>query len=66
MDYLHPVMVEALRGHMPHIEPDTPPVEAARVHADIQHQRHREHIRESMELAHQIREQSYPGRGGLL
>lgn len=35
MDYLHPVMVEALRGHMPLIEPDTHPTEAARVHADI-------------------------------
>jgi len=42
MDHVHPVMQEALRGHWPHIAPGTPPVEAQRVAADIEHQRHRE------------------------
>ena len=65
-NHVNATMAEALRGHMPPGWHDTPVTEAARVHADIQHQRHREHIRESMELAQQIREQSYPGRGGLL
>lgn len=42
MDYLHPCMVEALRGHWPHIAPGTPPEEAQRVAADLEFQQHRE------------------------
>ena len=42
MDYMHPTMLEALRGHWPLIEPGTPPEEAQRVAADLDYQQHRE------------------------
>ena len=42
MDYMHPTMLEALRGHWPLIEPGTPPDEAQRVTADLNYQQHRE------------------------
>ena len=42
MDYMHPIMLEALRGHWPLIEPGTPPAEAQRVAADLDYQQHRE------------------------
>lgn len=42
MDYLHPQMVEALRGHWPHIATGTAPDEAQRVAADLDFLRHRE------------------------
>ena len=42
MDYMHPTMLEALRGHRPLIEPGTPPAEAQRVAADLDYQQHRE------------------------
>lgn len=42
MDYLHPVMVDALRGHWPLIEPGTPAEEAQRVAADLEHAQLRE------------------------
>lgn len=35
MDYLHPTMVDALRGQWPLIAPGTPPDEAERVAADL-------------------------------
>ena len=40
MDYMHPTMLEALRGHWPLIEPGTPPAEAQRVAADRAYQHH--------------------------
>lgn len=42
MDYMHPTMLEALRGHWPLIAPGTPPAEAQRVAADLDYQQHRE------------------------
>ena len=42
MDYMHPTMLEALRGHWPLIEPGTPPAEAQRVAADLDYLQHRE------------------------
>ena len=42
MDYMHPTMLEALRGHWPLIGPGTPPAEAQRVAADLDYQQHRE------------------------
>ena len=42
MDYMHPTMLEALRGHWPLIEPGTPPAEAQRVAADLDFLQHRE------------------------
>ena len=42
MDYMHPIMQEALRGHWPLIAPGTPPEEAQRVAADLEHLQHRE------------------------
>lgn len=42
MDYMHPTMLEALRGHWPLIAPGTPPDEAQRVAADLEYTQHRE------------------------
>lgn len=53
MDHLHPVMVEALRGHWPHIAPGTPSEEAQRVAADLEHQQHREDSRNHRALQDQ-------------
>ncbi len=55
MDNMHPMMIEALSDHMPHIEPNTPPDEAERVRADIEYQKHRERWREDRALALQWR-----------
>lgn len=41
-EHVNPVMLEALRGHWPLIEPGTPPAEAQRVAADLDYQQHRE------------------------
>lgn len=42
MNNVHPAMQEALRRHWPHIAPGTPPDEARRVAADLDHFQHRE------------------------
>lgn len=63
MDHLHPVMVEALRGHWPHIDPDTPPEEAQCVAADLEYQQHREASRAHRALADQ---QQYLQSTGVL
>lgn len=54
MDYQHPQMVEALRGHWPHIAPGTPPAEAQRVAADLEHMQHRESGRAHRALQDQV------------
>lgn len=65
MDYLHPAMQEALRGHWPlPIAPGTPADEARRVQADIEHMQHREAIRDSIALNLQMRAAAQPGVGG--
>lgn len=61
MDYLHPCMVEALRGHWPHIAPGTPPEEAQRVAADLEHQQHREASRNHRALADQVQHNAHMG-----
>jgi len=62
MDYLHPAMQEALRGHWPlTIAPGTPPEEDRRVQADIEHMQHREAIRDAVALNRQIRAAAQPG-----
>lgn len=61
MDQLHPVMVEALRGHWPHIAPGTPPVEAQRVAADLEHQQHREASRNHRALVAQVQHDAHMG-----
>ena len=54
MDYMHPTMLEALRGHWPLIEPGTPPDEAQRVAADLEHLQHRESGRAHRALQDQV------------
>ena len=54
MDYMHPTMLEALRGHWPLIEPGTPPAEAQRVAADLYNMQHKERLRQERALALQI------------
>jgi hypothetical protein len=54
MDYMHPTMLEALRGHWPHIAPGTPPAEAQRVAADLDYQQHRESGRAHRALQDQV------------
>ena len=63
MDYMHPTMLEALRGHWPLIEPGTPPDEAKRVQADIEHQQHREASRAHRALQDQV--QHFASMGAL-
>lgn len=58
MDYMHPVMLEALRGHWPHITPGTPPDEAQRVVADLDYQLHRESGRCHQALQLQVQQQA--------
>ena len=58
MDYMHPTMLEALRGHWPHIAPGTPPAEAQRVQADIEHQQHRESGNYHRALQLQVQQQA--------
>lgn len=59
MDHLHPVMVEALRGQWPHIAQDTPPDEAQRVAADLEHLRHRESARCHRALQAQVQDRAH-------
>ena len=54
-EHVNPVMVEALRGHWPHIAPDTPPEEAQRLAADLYNMQHKERLRNERALALQIR-----------
>ena len=54
MDYLHPLMVEALRGHMPAVTP-TEPTEAQLLAADLYNMQHKERIYQERALALQIR-----------
>ena len=54
MDYMHPTMLEALRGHWPLIEPGTPPDEAQRVAADLEHLQHSESGRAHRALQDQV------------
>ncbi len=61
MDHLHPVMVEALRGHWPHIAHGTPPEEAKRVAADLEYQQHREASRNSRALVEQVQHDAHMG-----
>lgn len=56
MDYMHPTMVEALKGHWPLIAPGTPPDEAARVAADLAYIHERE-AREARTLDRAIMDQ---------
>ena len=61
MDYMHPTMLEALRGHWPHIDHCTPPDEAKRVQADIEHQQHREASRVHRALVDQVQHNAHMG-----
>ena len=54
MDYMHPTMLEALRGHWPLIEPGTPPDEAQRVAADLEHLQRRDSGRAHRALQDQV------------
>ena len=53
-EHVNPVMVDALRGHWPLIEPGTPPDEAQRVAADLEHMQHRESGRAHRALQEQV------------
>ena len=56
MDDLHPVMVEALRGHAPPTEPEPTPVgEKDLLAADLYNMLNKERIRDERALAMQIR-----------
>ena len=61
MDYMHPTMLEALRGHWPLIEPGTPPDEAQRVAADLDYQQHRESGRAHRALQDQVQHNAHMG-----
>ena len=61
MDYMHPTMLEALRGHWPLIEPGTPPAEAQRVAADMAYQQHRESGRAHRALQDQVQHNAHMG-----
>lgn len=61
MDYLHPCMVDALRGHWPLIEPGTPPAEAQRVAADLDYQQRRESGRAHHALQDQVQHNAHMG-----
>lgn len=61
MDHLQPVMVEALRGHWPHIAPGTPPEEALRVRADLEHLQHREPSSYHRALVDQVQHNAHMG-----
>ena len=54
MDYMHPTMLEALRGHWPHIAPGTPPEEAQRLAPDLYNMQHKERLSQERALALQI------------
>ena len=53
-EHVNPVMVDALRGHWPLIEPGTLPAEAQRVAADMAYQQHRESGRAHRALQDQV------------
>ena len=53
-EHVNPVIREALRGHIPFLAPGTPPDEAERVRADIEHQNQRERIRDDAAMRIQI------------
>ena len=61
MDYMHPTMLEALRGHWPLIESGTPPAEAQRVAADLDYQQHRESGRAHRALQDQVQHNAHMG-----
>ena len=61
MDYMHPTMLEALRGHWPLIGPGTPPAEAQRVAADLDYQQHRESGRAHRALRDQVQHMQSQG-----
>ena len=61
MDHMHPTMLEALRGHWPHIAPGTPPDEAQRVAADLDYQQHRESGRAHRALRDQVQHMQSQG-----
>lgn len=60
-EHVNPVMVEALRGHWPLIEPGTPPTEAQRVAADLDYQQHRESGRAHRALRDQVQHMQSQG-----
>ena len=61
MDYMHPTMLEALRGHWPLIETGPPPAEAQRVAADLDYQQHRESGRAHRALRDQVQHMQSQG-----
>ena len=61
MDYMHPTMLEAMRGHCPLIDPGTPPAEAQRVAADLEYQQHRESGRAHRALQDQVQHNAHMG-----
>lgn len=61
MDHFHPAMVEALRGHWPHIAPGTAPDEAQRVASDLEHLQYREASRNHRALADQVQHNAAMG-----
>ena len=61
MDYMHPTMLEALRGHWPLIEPGTPPADAQRVAADLDYQQHRESGSHHRALVDQVQHNAHMG-----
>lgn len=60
-EHVNPVMVEALRGHWPLIEPGTAPDEAQRVAADLDFLQHREASRNSRALVEQVQHDANMG-----
>ncbi len=60
-EHVNHVMVEALRGHWPLIEPGTPPAEAQRVAADLDYQQHRESARAHRALQDQVQHNAHMG-----
>ena len=60
-EHVNPVMVDALRGHWPLIEPGTPPAEAQRVAADLEHMQHRESGRAHRALQDQVQHMQSQG-----
>lgn len=61
MDYMHPTMLEALRGHWPHIAPGTPPEEALRVRADLEYLQHREASRVHRAVQDEVQHNAHMG-----
>ena len=57
-EHVNPTMLEALRGHWPHIATGTPPDEAKRVAADLDYQQHRESGNHHRALQLQVQRQA--------